>query len=108
MYKILVYYEHTLHHTYVTGFKKRGHFAHFTNFGFKTLISGTIAAMNFKRGRIFFHHPTTLAANCWPRPLPVWAGRAAALIAFENRRFMPLFGGSPLGTEGLLRVLTDL
>ena len=26
-----------------------------------------------------------------PRPIAVWAGRARASIAFENRRFMPLF-----------------
>ena len=33
-------------------------------------------------------------------------GRSArASIAFENRRFMPHFGGSPLGTGGLLRLL---
>ena len=48
----------------------------------------------------------TLAANCEPRPFPMWAGRARALIAFENRRFMPRFGGSLLGTGGLLRLLT--
>ena len=71
-------------------------------------ISETLAAMNFKLGMniIFFHHPTTLAINRGPRPLPVWAGRVPTSITFENCRSMPLFGGSPLRTGGLLKVLT--
>ena len=48
---------------------------------------------------------TTCAANSRPRPLPVWAWRAPASITFENHHFMPLFGSSPLGTGGLLRLL---
>jgi hypothetical protein len=42
---------------------------------------------------------TILTRNSEPLPLPVWAGRASV---FENRRFMPLFGGSPLVIGGLL------
>ena len=84
-------------------FEKRGNFVHFPNFGFKTLNFGSIAAMNFKPGvNILPSSYSTLAANSEPRPLPVWAGRALASIAFEKRRFMALFGGSPLGTGGVL------
>ena len=49
-----------------------------------------------------------VCANREPHPHPVWAGRAAASISFENRRFIPHFGGSPFGTGGLLQLLTDL
>ena len=51
-------------------------------------------------------NPATLARNSEPRPLPVWAGRASASIAFENHRFMPHFGGSPFETGGLPELLT--
>jgi hypothetical protein len=88
----------------VSELEKRGNFAHFPNFCFKTLI-GTITAMNFKPGMNILHHCTTLAANSESRPLPVWAGQARKSIAFEKRYFMALFGGSSLGTGGLLRLL---
>ena len=39
-------------------------------------------------------------------PISGVAGQAHASIAFQNRRFMPHFGGSPLGTGGLLWPLT--
>ena len=97
-------------HPNVSEFEKRDNFAHF---GFKTLISlEPIATMNFKPGRniLSSSYYTTLTAICEPRLLPVWSGRAHASIAFEKRRFMPLFGGSPLGTGllGLLRWICEV
>jgi hypothetical protein len=47
---------------YVTGFEKRGHFAHLPNFHFKALISGTIAAMNLKPCMNI--HPSSYYTRC--------------------------------------------
>ena len=56
---------------------------------------------------IFFHHPTIYTRyKLQVHPFPVWARRAHVSIAFENHWFMPCFGGSLLGTGGLLRLLT--
>ncbi len=33
------------------------------------------------------NHPAALTRNAEPRPFPVWAGQALALIALENGRF---------------------
>ena len=76
---------------------------HFPNFGFKTLISRSHSSYElqtwYEYSYIILLHYTRCKSQ-------VWVGRAAASIAFENRRFMPLVGSSPLGTGGLLRILT--
>ena len=87
----------------MTEFEKRKHYAHFPNFYFKTL---TIAAMNFKRSMNIL--PSSYYPGCKSRALPISAvgGASAASMSFEKCSFMPNFGGSPLRTGGLLRLLT--
>ena len=86
------------------GMRKRDHFAHFLNFHLKknAYISGTIAAMNFKPGMNILPSSCYTCCKLRAHPHPVWAGEVSASIVFENCRFMPQFGGSLLGTGGLL------
>ena len=74
--------------TYVIGYEKSDHFAHFPNF-ILYLWNHSSYELQIWHEYIFLHHPATLAANREPCPHPVWAGRA---ITLKNCLFMPHFG----------------
>ena len=86
--------------------EKRDHIAHFLNFHFKTLITWKVEQLQTSTLVWFSHHPATLAWSSVPYLLLVWAGQAHKSITFENRRFMPHFGGSPFSRGGLLSLVT--
>ena len=74
---------------------QKGQFRAFSEFSFlKVYNSETRAAIDLNFGMIIL--PTSCYTRKEFRALPI-----SGVIAFENRRFMPHFGGSPLGT-GLL------